>query len=287
MNAASVGWLPLEWRKANDRSRPGGLDFTSQELLEWSVVSVPSLPTALVTARSAGVPLRPLFDWAERLLDAQDFAVIGKSDLETLRKAARMPKAKPAPSRPEPESAPAAPAAPARRDPAALAAALHKRDLYSLGDFGYALAALERLYDRLAAEAGHEDDGSDVPAKFRAWLDDGNRILLEMAGEETAEQIAGTQDETAGPYAWAAELEAALTRALDARGLIRKGAKHSAETVRCLRSIGTHLGHARDELEAMMSEPPQTDEPDGDDEAATRARDERRARALALKARCG
>jgi HK97 family phage major capsid protein len=61
----------LEWRAANDRSRPGGLDFTKVEMLELSAVPVPALPTALATARSAGINLRPLVDWTERALDSK------------------------------------------------------------------------------------------------------------------------------------------------------------------------------------------------------------------------
>ena len=74
INATSTGWIPLEWTAANDRSRPGGLDFRKVELLEISQVPVPALPTALATARSAGVDTGPLFDWAERMLDLGGFA---------------------------------------------------------------------------------------------------------------------------------------------------------------------------------------------------------------------
>jgi HK97 family phage prohead protease len=91
LNATSTGWIPLEWTAANDRSRPGGLDFRKVELLEISQVPVPALPTALATARSAGIDTAPLFDWAARMLDSGAFAVLPKAELEQLRKDARMP----------------------------------------------------------------------------------------------------------------------------------------------------------------------------------------------------
>ena len=51
LNAVSVGFAPLKWDRNEDR---GGVDFHKQELLEWSIVPVPSNPEALVVARSKG-----------------------------------------------------------------------------------------------------------------------------------------------------------------------------------------------------------------------------------------
>jgi len=299
LNATSTGWLPLEWRAANDRKRPGGLDFTRVELLEISQVPVPALPTALVTARKAGINVKPLFDWAERLLDAGDFAVIGKPELENLRKATRMTEAKRKPAKPAP--GPMEPKVVAlvgeERNPAALARSLKARDLYAMADLCYFLAGAENLYDRIAAEAVREDDGSEMPAKFRAWLDDGNRLLLQMAGEETAEQIAGEQDEGASPFYWsAARLEEVVTRALEKRGLTRKGAKFSAESLRCMRAIHGHAKAAHDQLSTLLDgaddeNPEDNDDNEGvdpadvDSERKLAAAAERKAKAEALKAR--
>jgi HK97 family phage prohead protease len=63
LNAVSVSWMPLEWVWSKDKSRPGGVDFLRQELLEVSVVPVPALPTAIATARSAGIDVAPLVEW--------------------------------------------------------------------------------------------------------------------------------------------------------------------------------------------------------------------------------
>ena len=79
LNAVSVGFIPLlrdekgnieidekMWRRASDDEiiktdkgvrRPNGEKFEKQELLEISWVSVPALPSALVTARKMNLPL--------------------------------------------------------------------------------------------------------------------------------------------------------------------------------------------------------------------------------------
>ncbi len=98
INAVSTSWDPLEWKFATDRSRPGGIDFKLVDLLELSQVPVPALPTALATARSAGIDTGPLYEWAEKVLDSGGMILIPRSELEELRREAKMPaaaKAKP------------------------------------------------------------------------------------------------------------------------------------------------------------------------------------------------
>ena len=83
LNATSVGFLPLNFQRVDPntedpdeaaRGRRGGVDFQQQELLEHSIVPVPSNPGALVEARGL---LRGA-DWGaykrelERLLDEDD-----------------------------------------------------------------------------------------------------------------------------------------------------------------------------------------------------------------------
>lgn len=72
LRAASVGFLPKEWKVSEERDDGTSffppLDFTKQELLEWSVVPVPANPEALVSAKSAGIDLIPYVDWCERTL---------------------------------------------------------------------------------------------------------------------------------------------------------------------------------------------------------------------------
>lgn len=49
LNATSVGFRPIKWAFNEER---GGFDFIEQELLEFSIVSVPANPEALVTQRA-------------------------------------------------------------------------------------------------------------------------------------------------------------------------------------------------------------------------------------------
>jgi hypothetical protein len=75
LRAASVGFVPMEWKDADPetvqdyqkQSMP--LDFTKQELVEWSIVPVPSNPEALMQARAAGIDIAPVVNWAGQVLD--------------------------------------------------------------------------------------------------------------------------------------------------------------------------------------------------------------------------
>jgi hypothetical protein len=91
LNACSVSWLPISWSYSSDKARAGGIDFKRQEMLEISAVPVPAAPTALATARSAGIDTGPLYEWAERVLDGGDRILIPRGEIEQLRREARMP----------------------------------------------------------------------------------------------------------------------------------------------------------------------------------------------------
>jgi HK97 family phage prohead protease len=61
INATSVGFRPLEWDFTDDPTRDAegwmpGIDFRAQELVELSIVSVPSNPEALI---DGGIPITP------------------------------------------------------------------------------------------------------------------------------------------------------------------------------------------------------------------------------------
>lgn len=90
IRALSMSWMPLEGKPLPD----GGFDFTEVDLLEVSFVPIPALPSALIDARSHGVDTRPMFEWAERLLDTGadgGMILVPRVELETLRRAAKMP----------------------------------------------------------------------------------------------------------------------------------------------------------------------------------------------------
>ena len=78
LNTASVGFKALEAEPDPDLSEdelakfPRALLFTKQQLLESSVVPIPSNPQALNEAKSvAGIDVSPLATWVERRLDGE------------------------------------------------------------------------------------------------------------------------------------------------------------------------------------------------------------------------
>jgi len=90
IRAVSVGFMPVRYRFCDsDGERAGGIDFLEQSLLEISVCPVPANPNALAEARRKGIDTRPLVEWAERTLESGGRAVVPRSELERLRKAAR------------------------------------------------------------------------------------------------------------------------------------------------------------------------------------------------------
>lgn len=96
LRACSVGFVPLEGKPS--KRGPGCYDFSKQLLLEASIVPVGSLDSALVSARSAGVDLRPLSLWAESALDTGK-SRMSQDQLTAIRRAAggAMPKVYPMP----------------------------------------------------------------------------------------------------------------------------------------------------------------------------------------------
>jgi HK97 family phage prohead protease len=52
LTAVSVGFIPLKYNFVDDPARRFGIDFLEQELLEFSIVTVPANPEALVEGRA-------------------------------------------------------------------------------------------------------------------------------------------------------------------------------------------------------------------------------------------
>ena len=94
MKATSVGFRPLEYKMCDDddeRKMHYGIDFIRQELLEYSAVSVPANPEALIDAKAKGIDLSPLRGWAEQVLDEYEEhtkggLMIPRKTLEQMRK---------------------------------------------------------------------------------------------------------------------------------------------------------------------------------------------------------
>jgi len=68
LNAVSVGFMPKEYSFVEDKDRPWGMDFKRQELLEISVCPVPANPNALIDAKAAGIDVRLITEWAEKMM---------------------------------------------------------------------------------------------------------------------------------------------------------------------------------------------------------------------------
>lgn len=206
LNATSAGWIPLDWKVSRDKARQGGVDFTSVELLEISQVPVPALPTALADARASGIDTRPMFEWAERMLDLGGFASIAKSELEILRQDSRMPNtallkpAKPfaAPAKSAPGKSEPGKSAPGRSEPGRSAvtksvrAAVKplKRALYHVSWLASVLADLGYIQDSVAYETSYEGDESTVPADLLAAMQALGDTLIKMTIEEVTEMMA-------------------------------------------------------------------------------------------------
>jgi hypothetical protein len=98
MSAASVGFIPLDWKyPEGDPAREWGIDFLEQELLEYSLVTVPAnadaLSESMAEARGKGIETMPLSEWSTDVMDAwgknkERNLWIPKSALKALRDAA-------------------------------------------------------------------------------------------------------------------------------------------------------------------------------------------------------
>lgn len=90
IRGVSVGFKPLEWSFVEDRS-DWAIDFHRQELLEYSATPVPSNPEAVVAAKSAGIDVTPLIEWAEGILDREKGSGLWlpRKQYEDLRSAAK------------------------------------------------------------------------------------------------------------------------------------------------------------------------------------------------------
>ncbi len=84
LNATSVGFLPTEWKFAEDAGRRFGIDFLKQQLLEFSVVPVPANAEALVQARGMGIDLAPIAAWVEGVAKASGLAVVPRARLDAI-----------------------------------------------------------------------------------------------------------------------------------------------------------------------------------------------------------
>lgn len=94
LNATSVGFRPLKYAFSDDPQRRYGIDFLEQELLEFSIVTVPANAEALVEGRAASearevAEIAPINDAARRKRRAEALARV--VELQKLRLAPPAP----------------------------------------------------------------------------------------------------------------------------------------------------------------------------------------------------
>lgn len=94
LRAASVGFLPIKWDKDPEEPedlpdwRKGNL-FKQQELLEHSIVPVPSQRESLAEARSFGIDLTPYVEWSEQILDSGESLFLPRKTVEEVYQMAK------------------------------------------------------------------------------------------------------------------------------------------------------------------------------------------------------
>jgi hypothetical protein len=79
LHAVSVGFGPETW-VFNEQA--GGIDFDTQELLEFSPVPIPMNPEALQEADRKGFDTEPIYRWCEMALDTGECLVVPRQKVE-------------------------------------------------------------------------------------------------------------------------------------------------------------------------------------------------------------
>ena len=217
--------------RVTDRDRAQKHVITGVELMEISLVDRPANPEAVIELyKAAPRPPQQIWDCGSaghrHLVKAEAVRCIEQAGASAL--AAR-----------------AAPPPP----PAGAALALNK-GMADVQSFAGILAEIDRLCSAAAAEAASEGDDSPMPARLRAWLDAGAKLLRAMVAEETGELSAPDDDEEVDDGVMApvqpalpSDKSAVLDTALDL--LAKVGARHSKadlERVQKLHYTSVELG---------------------------------------------
>jgi hypothetical protein len=226
LNAVSTSWIPRAWKISPDRARAGGMDFSAVELLEISQVPLPAVPGALATARSVGIDTGPLYRWAEKTLDTGGLLMVPRSELETLRRDAKM-------------------ATTSRRLSAAADSASPKvrtRGMYAVASLASLLGSLGYIQADAQWEADMEGDDSPVPGQLLEALKSLGSILVNMTMEEIRELVGDDEpmDET-DPTAYAQAAKNRRQRLLRRLVMLNSsGSRGRADRVRRSAAIQKH-----------------------------------------------
>jgi HK97 family phage prohead protease len=101
LNATSVGFRPIKYAMNEARK---GMDFSEQELLEFSIVPVPANPEALIVARELMGDVALMKQWATQVLDVLKEAPLSpKSDMGEVDDEEKGKKPKPATGNEDPQ----------------------------------------------------------------------------------------------------------------------------------------------------------------------------------------
>lgn len=214
LNACSVGFVPVQSsadvaQKDDLEGTRIGMHFTRTQLLESSIVPVPSHPGALYDAKGAGVDLSPYVAWCEKALDEHNGAEglwVPRSVLEQARVVAKgstaiifTPSAEPQanenvcqikadePVAPPVEAAPEP--APASAPEAKAAATTRTISVSSPED---ALAAINAVADYLLGLAESADPTSAMPRAMAMRID--NAIDLADGASDLILDAVGAPD---------------------------------------------------------------------------------------------
>ena len=165
----------------------------------------------------------PALDALKKLSDA-----VGKADSEEAKPEGEEPAEDEVVEKPvtEPE--------PALADKSTPAAELAK-GMYTVSNFADLLQSIKCLQEDTEWEAQWEGDSSELPAKLKAWLAEGGTLLVQMAGEETAEL---TADKAAKSQL--AKKGAALSAASKAHveAMMKSANEHMDAMGKCYKGLG-------------------------------------------------
>lgn len=142
------------------------------------------------------------------------------------------------PAQEEPAAADPAPVADETEPDAekATPAAGLKKGMSAVGNFATLLQYVQLLQQDAEFEAACEEDDSELPAKLKAWLADGGALLVQMAGEETAELTAAKAADAGELAKKGAALSAATKGHIEAMHTSACG--HMDEVAKCYKALG-------------------------------------------------
>lgn len=266
LNAVSVGFMPLEWVATKDKSRPGGIDFKRQSLMEISIVPLPANQNALALARAAGIDVGRL-----GLTEGVNEETVAVPDVAKRRSALLVRKL----------------------------LGRKTKGLYDLGFFASLMSDFGYLTSWSEWEAEMEGDGSNVPAMLVSILFDMADAFMAMSQEEVSEFLAGFSAEPdmdgydAGDAAYITDGATVAARCFRAgrvkarllnEGKIEKaGRALSGENQKKLRDAHAAISAACDVVKGV-ADSADAPEPDADDTDVTMI-DEQKAAAAARSRR--